>query len=58
MTTQGEQQIGVTAEQIRSEQQDATKRSRASARQLAGPINLIANLFMAAWTILKAVVRP
>ena len=58
MRNQGEQKGGVSAEQIRIEQQEAMMRSRASARQVARPVNLVANLFMAAWTILKAVVRP
>jgi hypothetical protein len=58
MTNQGEQKIGVSAERIRSEQQDAMNRSRASARQLARPVNLVANVSMVVWTILKAVVRP
>jgi hypothetical protein len=58
MRNQGQQKIGASAEQIRSEQQDALKRSRASARQLARPVNLVTNLVMAVWTILKAVVRP
>ena len=58
MKNQGEQKRGVNAKQIRSEQQDAMKRSRASARQLARPVNVVANLVMAVWTILKAVVRP
>lgn len=58
MRSQAEQHVGVTGEQIRSEQQASIKRSRASGRLLARPVNFAANLLTVAWTILKAVVRP
>jgi hypothetical protein len=54
MPAPGEAQKGVSAEQIKAEQEKSARRSQASAKRIARPVKLIANVFGWIWTALVA----
>jgi hypothetical protein len=48
----------LTGDQIRVEQTESRKRSRASAQRVARPLNLVANVLHSTWMLLKLFTRP
>lgn len=52
MSKQDESQRGVSAEQIKAEQEESARRSQASVKRIARPMKVIANVCGWIWTAL------